>query len=106
MEDNIFVYSDNEYKSIEKKELIDKSMEKIYNQLNKLNNELSENEELKASSVLSQQKEKLDKKYDTYIKDDKVKDMVENCISDIYDLNKKEAFEMFNEHNNKLLNGY
>jgi hypothetical protein len=107
MEDNIYVFTDNKYKTIEKKELIDKSMEKIYNQLNKLTDELSETDEFKNNTVLLQEKDKLNKKYDTYINDDKVKDIVETCISEIYDQNKKEAFEMYREFHDKLMiDGY
>ena len=101
-----YVFTDNEYKNIEKDELLSKSMEKIYNHLIKMKDEFNDSQD-NCNEIIKQEANSLDKKYSDYLKNDTIKDYVHEYLSDIYDSNKKEAYELYIEFKNKnMITGF
>ena len=101
-----YVFTDNEYKNIEKDELLSKSMEKIYNHLIKIKDEFNDNQN-NCNDIIKQEVISLNQKYGDYLKTDTIKDYVHESLSDIYDSNKKEAYELYVEFKNKnMITGF
>lgn len=101
-----YVFTDNEYKNIEKDELLSKSMEKIYNHLIKIKDEFNDNQD-NCNDIIKQEVISLNKKYGDYLKNDTIKDYVHEYLSNIYDSNKKEAYELYVEFKNKnMITGF
>ena len=96
--DNAHVFINNKYEIIEKNELFKKSMEKIYQQLIKIKNELNNHEEV-CSKIIKSESDIINEKYNNYLENDNIKDIVHDYLHNIYDENKKEAVEIFNEFN-------
>jgi triacylglycerol esterase/lipase EstA (alpha/beta hydrolase family) len=95
---NAFVYRNNMYENIDKKDLFEKSMEKIHNHLTKIKEEFYKNAENQIQSdLIDQEIQKMDDKYSKYLEDNTTKDIVNNYLSDIYDSNSKEAYEFYNK---------
>ena len=103
-----YIFTDNEYKNIEKNELFKKSMEKIYNHLTKIKEEFNDTDsKLIDPNIINKEAENINFKYNNYLKDDEIKDKVHDCLNNIYDSNKKEAYEIFKEYNgNAILPGF
>ena len=101
-----YVFTDNEYKNIEKDELLSKSMEKIYNHLIKIKDEFNDSQD-NCNEIIQKEATSLNKKYSDYLKNDNIKDYVHEYLSDIYDSNKKEAYELYVEFKNKnMITGF
>lgn len=101
-----YVFTDNEYKNIEKDELLSKSMEKIYNHLIKIKDEFNDTQD-NCNDIIKQEVISLNQKYGDYLKNDTIKDYVHEYLSDIYDSNKKEAYELYVEFKNKnMITGF
>lgn len=98
-----YVFTDNEYKNIEKDELLSKSMEKIYNHLIKIKDEFNDTQD-NCNEIINKEVISLNQKYGDYLQNDNIKDYVHEYLSDIYDSNKKEAYELYVEFKNKNKN--
>ena len=98
-----YVFTDNEYKNIEKDELLSKSMEKIYNHLIKIKDEFNDTQD-NCNEIINKEVISLNQKYGDYLQNDTIKDYVHEYLSDIYDSNKKEAYELYVEFKNKNKN--
>jgi hypothetical protein len=94
-----YVYnSDNKYKNMEKSEIANLSMEKLFNQLNKIKEELCKDpffqvNPLKREFFISE------RKYDDFFNDSET----QKCISDIYIRKRDEAYKIY-ENNKESLN--
>ena len=100
-----YIYdSDNKYKNMEKSEIVNKSMEKLYNQLNKIRDEVINNSKIPIN--ISKESNLIENKYNDYINDKNTQKTVNDCISDIFDKTKKDAFEIFNNINSMKIEGY
>jgi len=98
-----YVYnSDNKYKNMEKSEIANLSMEKLFNQLNKIKEELFKDpffqvNPLKREFFISE------RKYDDFINDSETQKNVQKCINDIYIKKRDEAYKIY-ENNKESLN--
>ena len=98
-----YVYnSDNKYKNMEKSEIANLSMEKLFNQLNKIKEELFKDpffqvNPIKREFFISE------RKYDDFINDSEMQKNVQKCINDIYIKKRDEAYKIY-ENNKESLN--
>jgi len=104
-----YVYnSNNEYQNMEKSDIINMSMEKLHNELNKMKDEIETSESKIIIKYNDEEVNKIDTKYNDYINNKTTQRKVEECISDIFDTKKDDAHNLFNNinllKNNK--NGY
>jgi len=105
---NAFVFKDNNYENIDKKDLFEKSMEKIYNHLNKIKEEFYNDSSIK-SEYIYKEIDTIDDKYKKYKDDSQIKNKVHEYLSDIYHLNSEKAYEYYNEFvitNNNKIDGF
>lgn len=102
-----YIYnSQNEYKDMDKNDIIDISMKKLYNELNKIKDE-STNFSIKVpEEFINNSVSKIENKYNDYISDNETKVNVQNCISNIFDNTKNDALDIFNNINEEGINGY
>jgi len=106
-----YVYNgDNEYKDVEKDKIVSMSMEKLYNQLNKMKDEVLSNEGIINIKNMGQESKKIEDKYNDFINNKNTQKKVGECISDIFDTQKDEAIKFFennqdNQDNDKI-DGY
>jgi len=94
--DNGYVYIDDNYKNIEKKDIVSLSMQKLNKELIKMADEVV-NKKSYTNRFIPEEKKIIDEKFNKYIKDENTKKIVEDCISDIYDSTKIDANEYFDE---------
>jgi hypothetical protein len=106
-----YVYNgENEYKDVEKDKSVSMSMEKLYNQLNKMKDEVLSNESIINIKNMDQESQKIEDKYNDFINNKNTQKKVGEYISDIFDTQKDEAIKFFennqdNQDNDKI-NGY
>ena len=100
-----YVYdSDNTYKNMEKDEIVNLSMKKLHDELNKIKDEVIQHSKIPID--IENQCNIIENKYKEFINDKNIKNSVNGCISDIFDKRKEEALEIFNhineENNNNM----
>ena len=99
-----YVYdSDNNYKNMEKDEIVNLSMKKLHDELNKIKDEVIQHSKIPID--IENQCNIIESKYKEFINDKNIKNSVNGCISDIFDKRKEEALEIFhhlNEENNNM----
>jgi ribosomal protein L37AE/L43A len=98
------IFNGDKYENIAIEELSEKSMEKIYNQLNKLKEDFKSDDSFEIS--FDEDIKMIKKKYDDYKKNSEIKKKVEEHIASIYDMKKVEAYEIYKEFNNKIEDSY
>ena len=92
-----YVYdSTNQYKNMEKNEIINLSMEKLYNQLNKIKDEIVCNNSKILVQKINDEFVIIEKKYNEYVCNKNIHKNVIDCISNIYDTKKDDAHQIFN----------
>jgi len=96
-EQNIgFVYnSDNTYKNMDKSEIVNLSMEKLKNELHRIKDDVINNSSIETDLTI-EQSTIIDNKYDIYKNDKQIQKSVEALLTDIYDKNKDDAIELYN----------
>ena len=95
-----YVYnSNNEYQNMEKSDIINMSMEKLHNELNKMKDEIETSESKIIIKHTEEEVNKIDTKYNDYISNKNTQKKVEECISDIFDTKKDDAHNLFNNIN-------
>ena len=100
------IFNGDKYENIAIEELSEKSMEKIYNQLSKLKENIKCEDGLEIS--FDEDIKMIEKKYEEYKKSSEIKKKVEEHIAFIYDTKKVEAYEIYEEfnNNNKIEDSY
>ena len=104
-----YVYNSNkEYQNMDKSEIANLSMEKLYNQLNKIKDEVVTNDSKIGVKYINEESLKIEDKYTDYINNKNTQKKVEECISNIYDTKKEEARIIFNNFTqiDKINDGY
>lgn len=90
-----FVYcSDNKYINMDKNQIIDMSMEKLYNQLNKIKDEVIQDSNYYSENTTIQS-DIIEKKYNEYKTNKGIQKGVETLFTDIYEKNKELAIEFY-----------
>ena len=85
-----YIYdSNNIYKNMEKTDIINLSMEKLYNELNKIKNEVKNTSKIPIN--IEKETAIIENKYNNYINDKDIQTIVESCLSKIFDKTKKDA---------------
>jgi hypothetical protein len=93
-----YVYNSNkEYKDMDKREIVNLSMEKLYNHLNKIKDEVVTNDSKILIKNIDEETLKIKDKYNNYINNKNTHNKVEEYIANIYDTNKDEAYKIFDE---------
>ena len=89
------IYKNEEelYVNMKVKEIIEKSMEKLYDQLNDLYSSISNDNKMKINTnILENEKKIMDNKYDNFCNNNNnTKSVVENLLASIYEKKKDEA---------------
>ena len=96
--DDGYIFSeDNKYKSMNKEDVADKSIEKLYNHLFKIKSEIpSENNYVK--NIINSEFLKIEKKYEEYKKsEENTKKNINECINNIFESKKNESIEIYKE---------
>ena len=92
------IYKKNNFEIMNIKDIVEKSMEKIYNKLNKFHKEIEENNEYNIKKdYLEEEKKNIENKYKDYKLNDETKDKVINFIKDIYSKKKEETLKICND---------
>jgi hypothetical protein len=93
---------------MEKSDIINMSMEKLHNELNKIKDEIETSESKIIIKYTDEEVNKIDTKYNDYINNKNTQKKVEECISNIYDTKKEEARIIFNNFTqiDKINDGY
>ena len=105
--DDAMIFSENEYKNIDKKDLFEKSMEKIRDQLLKIQEDICSNyKKFEHDENTKEQSKIINKKYTEYLNNDNIKEIVNEYLGNIYDSNKKEAYEIYQEFLNNKEKGF
>jgi hypothetical protein len=89
----IYKNEEEQFINMNTNEIIDNTMEKLYNHLTDFYNEMKGKGYM--LSELKYHKEIVDKKYETYDKDKNTKDIVKNIFIDIFDKTKDKVIEKF-----------
>ena len=97
------------YVTMKIKEIVDKSMQKLYEQLNGFYTNLIDSTLSKKINlnIIDKEKKILDNKFEDYCKDDNIKDIVSTIFTNMYEKNKFDAIEISEKilSNNKKI-GY
>lgn len=104
-----YVYNSNrEYQNMDKSEIVNISMEKLYNQLNRIKDEVVSNDSKISVKNINEESLKIEDKYNDYITNKNTYQKVEECISGIFDSKKEEAYIIFNnlQKPNNAIDGY
>jgi len=102
-----YIYnSHNEYKDMDKNDIINISMEKLYNELNKIK-EQSNNFDIKVSEeFINNSISKIENKYNDYKTNNETKVNVQNCLSNIFDKTKNDALDIYNNISDVDIKGF
>lgn len=109
--DSALVYKNETdlYVTMKIKEIVDKSMQKLYEQLNGFYTNLIDSTLSKKINlnIIDKEKKILDNKFEDYCKDDNIKDIVSTIFTNMYEKNKFDAIEISEKilSNNKKI-GY
>jgi len=109
--DSALVYKNETdlYVTMKIKEIVDKSMQKLYEQLNGFYTNLIDSTLSKKINlnIIDKEKKILDNKFEDYCKDDSIKDIVSTIFTNMYEKNKFDAIEISEKilSNNKKI-GY
>jgi hypothetical protein len=93
-----YVFRNNEYENVEKKEIVDKSMEKLNKELNRMLQDVIENSELFTDKSAETHKNIINDKYNEYTTNTGIQKIVQKYIIDIYDATKNVANDYLIEH--------
>jgi len=96
--DNGYIFSNNEYKNVEKQEIVDKSMEKLNKELNRMLGEILDSDEIFCMKSIESQKTLINDKYSEYTKNSSIQKIVQKYIIDIYDATKNVANDYLIEY--------
>lgn len=100
--------NDNDmYVNMKVKEIVDKSIHKLYDQLNVFYSSLINNSLNKKinSNLIENEKKNLDNKFEKFCNNDDIKNIVSNLLTNIYEKNKTDALEIADKilFNNKKI---
>ena len=96
--DTGLIYKKNTFEIMNIKDIVEKSMEKIYNQLNKFHREIEANNEYNIKKdYLDEEKKNIEDKYINYKLNNDTKDKVINFIKNIYNKKKDETLKICND---------
>jgi hypothetical protein len=104
--DNGYIFTENEYKNIDKEEIADMSMEKLNKELNKMLEEVLQSDEIFCEKNIETHKNLINDKYSEYIKNISIQKIVQKYIIDIYDATKNVANEYLIEYRKKNKEGF
>jgi len=96
--DNGYIFSENQYKNVEKQEIVDKSMEKLNKELNKMLEEVVESKDILCEKNMEVHKNLINDKYSEYVTNMNIQKIVQKYIIDIYDTTKNVASEYLLEY--------
>lgn len=85
----------DKYIQMKIKDIVEKSMEKLYNNLNEINGSMKENS-IVYEDILKLSKEKIDTKYKDYKNNEETKKIVQDYITNIFDNKKQDALVVAN----------
>ena len=103
---NGYIFTNNEYKNIEKEKIADRSMEKLNKELNKMLEEVLNSDEIFCEKNIETQKNLINDKYDEYTKNINIQKIVQKYIIDIYDSTKNVANEYLLEYRKMNKEGF
>ena len=97
----------DKYIQMKIKDIVEKSMEKLYNNLNEINGSMKENS-IVYEDILKLSKEKIDTKYKDYKNNEETKKIVQDYITNIFDNKKQDALVVANniDQNNIIKGGF
>lgn len=100
------VYSNSEYKNVEKKEIADISMQKLNQELIRILGELASSENYFSEKTIEEHQNLINKKYNEYVQNSNMQKRVQDHIINIYDSTKNVAKEHLMEYMRQKKEGY
>ena len=96
--DTGLIYKKNNFEIMNIKDIVEKSMEKIYNQLNKFHKEIKESNEYNIKKdYLEEERKNIESKYKDYKLNSETKNKVMDFIKDIYNKKKDDTIKICND---------
>jgi len=96
--DKGLIYNKDNFEIMDIKDIAEKSMDKLYNQLNKFHKEIEENNEFSIQKhFLDEEKKVIEQKYNDYKINENVRNKVTSFIKDIYNKKKDETIKICND---------
>lgn len=104
--DQGLIFTENEYKNIEKQEIVNMSMEKLHKELNRMIDDVLNSDEIFCSKSIESHKDLINNKYSEYTKNEVIQKIVQKYIIGIYDNTKNNANEYLIEYNKMQQEGF
>ena len=100
------VYSNSEYKNVEKKEIADISMQKLNQELIRILGEMASSENYFSEKTIEEHQNLINNKYNEYVQNSNMQKRVQDHIINIYDSTKNVAKEHLMEYMRQKKEGY
>lgn len=100
------IFTENEYKNIERQEIVKMSMEKLNKELNRMIEEILNNDEIFCLKSIESHKDLINNKYIEYTQSETIQKIVQKYIIGIYDNTKNKANEYLIEYNKIQMEGF
>ena len=96
--DKGLIYNKNNFEIMDIKDIVEKSMDKLYNQLNKFHKEIEESNEFNIQKhFLDEEKKVIEQKYNDYKINETIRNKVTSFIKDIYNKKKEDTIKICND---------
>lgn len=96
--DKGLIYNKNNFEIMDIKDIVEKSMDKLYNQLNKFHKEIEESNEYNIQKhFLDEEKKVIEQKYNDYKINETIRNKVTSFIKDIYNKKKEDTIKICND---------
>lgn len=104
--DQGLIFTENEYKNIEKQEIVNMSMEKLNKELNRMIDDVLNSDEIFCLKSIESHKDLINNKYSEYTQNEVIQKIVQKYIIGIYDNTKNNANEYLIEYNKMQQEGF
>jgi hypothetical protein len=104
--DQGLIFTENEYKNIEKQEIVNMSMEKLHKELNRMIDDVLNSDEIFCLKSIESHKDLINNKYSEYTHNEAIQKIVQKYIIGIYDNTKNNANEYLIEYNKMQQEGF
>ena len=104
--DEGLIFTENEYKNIEKQEIVNMSMEKLNKELNRMIDDVLKSDEIFCLKSIETHKDLINNKYSEYTQNEAIQKIVQKYIIGIYDNTKNNANEYLIEYNKMQQEGF
>jgi hypothetical protein len=105
--DIVYIYNfSNKYIKLDKRDLINMTMKKLFHELIKMKNEVLKTDKVMDVKSILKETIIINDKYEEYVKNEDIQETVASYIIDIYNSRKSDAYKFFVNLNISKINGY